>query len=258
MRIVGVCLSLLLAVPSLTIAAPDDGGCDEPADSTGDLLATLGDVVATTALPVAEPARPEFVVTPPRLRDELPFHVPGLSDEKLAAALRAYGRADERGLVANPRLTIIDYSLPSTQRRLWVIDPTTGAVLMRELVAHGQGSGDNVATRFGNTNDSHRTSLGVFRTAETYSGKHGYSLKLDGHDPGVNDAARRRAIVIHAADYVSDAFARARGRIGRSHGCPAVNPGVSRRLIDEIRGGSIVVSFGGDDSWVARSPLARP
>ena len=257
MRIVGVCL-LVLSVPLSSLAQPVDGECDDTLDSTGTLVADLGNVVAGT-LPRPVPATPAFRTSPPTLRDdELPFHVRGLDDTKLETALRAYAKANDRGLVANPRLTIIDYSMPSTARRLWVIDPETGRVLMNELVAHGQGSGDNVPTRFGNTNESHRTSLGVFRTAETYHGKHGYSLKLDGKDPGVNDAARDRAIVIHAADYVSDAFARARGRIGRSHGCPAVNPSVSRRLIDEIRGGSIVVSFGGDDAWVTRSPLAKP
>ena len=257
MRIVGMCL-LVLLVPLSSLAQPVDGECEEARDTTGTLVADLGNVVATALPRPAVPARPAFRTTPPSLRDELPFHVRGLDDTKLETALRAYRRANDRGLVANPRLTIIDYSMPSTQRRMWVIDPESGVVIMNELVAHGQGSGDNVATRFGNTNDSHRTSLGVFRTAETYQGKHGHSLKLDGKDPGVNDAARARAIVIHAADYVSDAFARSHGRLGRSHGCPAVNPGVSRRLIDEIRGGSIVVSFGGDDAWVARSPLARP
>lgn len=153
---------------------------------------------------------------------------------------------------------MIDYSLPSTAKRMWVIDPATGAVFFHELVAHGQGSGENRAERFGNVDSSHRTSLGVFRTAETYSGKHGHSLKLDGHDPGVNGNARGRAIVIHAADYVSERFVRAHGRLGRSHGCPALDPRIARRVIDEVKGGSILVSFGGDDAWIARSPLARP
>ena len=250
MRFAAVFLGLCLLAPLAAHAQPVDGACEDEVDSTGTLVADLGAVLPAP--------RPAVLIPPARTRDELPFHVEGLSDQKLAVALRAYERAKEEGLVANTRLTVIDYSLPSTAKRMWVIDPATGAVLFHELVAHGQGSGDNRATRFGNVDSSHRTSLGVFRTAETYRGKHGHSLKLDGHDPGVNDAARSRAIVIHAADYVSERFVRAHGRLGRSHGCPALDPRIARRVIDEVKGGSILVAFGGDDAWVARSPLARP
>ena len=184
--------------------------------------------------------------------------IKGLDPAVFRFARGAYESVRSKNHIARRLLTVIDYRKPSTEKRLWVLDMETGAVLFHELVAHGQGSGDNRATRFGNVDSSHRTSLGVFRTAETYRGKHGHSLKLDGHDPGVNDAARSRAIVIHAADYVSERFVRAHGRLGRSHGCPALDPRIARRVIDEVKGGSILVAFGGDDAWVARSPLARP
>ena len=119
-------------------------------------------------------------------------------------------------------------------------------MLFAERVAHGRGSGDLLASRFGNETQSHRSSLGVFRTAETYFGAHGYSLRLDGLDKGVNDQARKRDIVFHAADYATERFGREHGRLGRSFGCPALAPEVARAVIDEIRGGSIVVAVGGD------------
>ena len=166
-------------------------------------------------------------------------------------ALNAATCAREAGSVVNDRLlTVIDYSRPSTQPRLWVLDLVRERVLFEERVAHGQGSGDNLATRFSNLNGSHATSLGLFRTADTYVGSNGYSLRLDGLEPGVNDRARERAIVMHGAPYVSDANIRALGRLGRSHGCPALRPAVARRLIDTIKDGSLVFAYYPDQQWL--------
>lgn len=163
----------------------------------------------------------------------------------LARALAAYQRVTAAGQVANPVLTVIDYSLPSSLRRLWVLEPHTLRVLVHEYVAHGRGSNDPVdparAVRFGNEPESHRTSLGTFLTGATYQGQHGLSLELDGLDPGVNDRARARRIVIHPADYVSAAFrARSGGWVGRSFGCPALAPEAARAIIERIRGGSVL------------------
>ena len=110
--------------------------------------------------------------------------------------------------------------------------------------------GDNFATRFSNLEGSHQTSLGLFRTADTYVGSNGYSLRLDGLEAGVNDRARERAIVMHGAPYVSDANIRALGRLGRSHGCPALRPAVARRLIDTIKDGSLVFAYYPDQQWL--------
>ena len=169
----------------------------------------------------------------------------------LRLALNAATCAREAGSVVNERLlTVIDYSRPSTQPRLWVLDLLRERVLFEERVAHGQGSGDNLATRFSNVNGSHQTSLGLFRTADTYVGTNGYSLRLDGLEPGVNDRARERAIVVHGAPYVSDANIRALGRLGRSHGCPALRPAVARRLIDTIKDGSLIFAYYPDQQWL--------
>jgi hypothetical protein len=180
------------------------------------------------------------------------FQVPGLSASALQFALREYHRLMAIKVIDRPRLTVIDYSLPSTEKRLLVLDPVSGEVLFAERVAHGKGSGELVATAFGNTPESHLSSLGVFRTAETYQGAHGYSLRIDGLDKDVNDRAREREIVFHSASYVTEAFAKKHGRLGRSYGCPALDPNVSREIIDAIRGGSLVVALNSTPSTKKR------
>ena len=114
----------------------------------------------------------------------------GPSQAVLAAAQAAYQHALDLGVVVNPRLlTVIDYSRPSTEPRLWVLDLVSHAIVQRELVAHGKGSGENVATCFSNDEGSHKSSLGLFVTDAAYVGQNGYSLRLRGLDPGVNDRA---------------------------------------------------------------------
>lgn len=169
----------------------------------------------------------------------------GPAREALEAAMHAYDRAQREGRIAHPGLlTLIDYTRPSVDRRLWVIDVRSGDVLFNELVAHGRGSGDNLATAFSNDDNSHMSSLGLFVTGDTYVGHNGYSLRLDGLDPGLNNHALARAIVIHGAAYVSDVFAKHIGRLGRSWGCPAVRPEIARTLIDTIKGGTVVFAYG--------------
>ena len=169
----------------------------------------------------------------------------GPSRTALDAALAGYRRAISLGAATNVRfLTLIDYTLPSVQPRLWVLDTVAGTIAHRELVAHGRGSGENLATSFSNEDDSHKTSLGLFVTGASYVGQNGYSLRLRGLDAGVNDRALARAIVIHGASYVGDAIARQLGRLGRSWGCPAVRPEVARTLIDLIKGGTVVYAHG--------------
>lgn len=166
-------------------------------------------------------------------------------------ALGAAACARGAGAITNDRLlTVIDYSKPSTEPRLWVLDLARERVLFEERVAHGQGSGENYATRFSNLDGSHQTSLGLFRTADTYVGSNGYSLRLDGLEPGVNDRARDRAIVMHGAPYVSEGNVRAMGRLGRSHGCPALRPAIARKVIDTIKDGSLVFAYYPDRQWL--------
>lgn len=182
----------------------------------------------------------------------------GLSPEVLSMALDAVACAQARGVDGrDDLLTVIDYSLPSTEPRLWVLDLEKGEVLYHELVAHGAGTGDNYATRFSNVKDSRQTSLGLFRTGGTYVGGNGYSMKLQGLDKGVNDRAEERYIVMHGAWYVSPEHARSQGRLGRSWGCPAVSDAVAPEIIDTIKGGSFVFSYSGTDTtWRQASTAA--
>jgi hypothetical protein len=182
----------------------------------------------------------------------------GLDPKVLDHALRAVACATRGGVLNGAlhpeRLTVIDYSLPSTARRLWVIDVERGEVLRHELVAHGRNSGDDRAHTFGNEVGSNMSSLGLFRTGETYIGSHGRSLRLDGLDPGFNDRARERAIVIHGADYASPAFVERVGRLGRSFGCPSLDETVAQEVIGEISGGSLMFAWYPDERWLAASP----
>lgn len=150
-------------------------------------------------------------------------------------------------------ITIIDYNKPSTEKRLYVIDVQNHKLLFNSLVAHGRNTGDNHATKFSNADNSKASSLGFFLTAETYSGKHGYSLKLDGLEKGINDNARMRSIVIHGADYVSESFISQQGRLGRSWGCPALPTGLSQSIINTIKEGSILFIYGNDENYVTNS-----
>jgi len=152
-------------------------------------------------------------------------------------------------------ITIIDFSKPSTQERFFVIDLQNKRVLYKSLVAHGKNSGENIANSYSNDSESLKSSLGFFLTAETYSGKHGYSLKLDGLEPGINDNARQRAIVIHGADYVSASYAKQNGRLGRSWGCPALPIDSSKEIIDQISEGSCLFIYGTDKEYLKASKI---
>ena len=178
----------------------------------------------------------------------------GIETDVLEMALGAASCAVKSGAVEGPgTLTVIDYSKPSTERRLWVFDLKAKELLYEELVAHGQGSGANMATKFSNTDESHQTSLGLFVTRDTYVGSNGYSLRLDGLDRGVNDRARDRAIVMHGAPYVSQEFVKANGRLGRSWGCPAVSAVVAKKMIDRVKGGGLVFAYYPDREWIKTS-----
>jgi hypothetical protein len=178
----------------------------------------------------------------------------GLSPAVLNLAMSAVSCAGKLGAVTPPTtLTVIDYSRPSIEPRLWVFDLHSGALLFAELVAHGKNTGENIAKHFSDAPDSRESSLGLFVAGETYIGEHGYSLRLDGLEPGFNGHARERALVIHGASYVSATLGAAQGRIGRSWGCPALPTDVAPRVIDAIRGGGVIFSYYPDPQWLGGS-----
>jgi hypothetical protein len=202
-------------------------------------------------------ARGESAVVPwtdPSLADALSLQSGALNPRVLQLALRAVSCAASATDAARPTvLTLIDYSRPSTERRLWVLDLAARRVLFEETVAHGKNTGDNLARLFSNVPGSLQSSLGLYLTGSTYTGRNGYSLRLFGLEPGVNDRALERAIVVHGADYVEPGTARRLGRLGRSWGCPAVPRRVAQALIDTIKGGSFLFAYYPDDRWLSNS-----
>lgn len=214
-----------------------------------------------TAAPAANAATTAFRAIPVSVTVGAPASTlaqlaPDADPRVLQLALEAREcAAAASGQPAAPRLAVIDYSLPSTQKRLWVFDLAANKVLFHEVVAHGQGTGENMARAFSNRQDSHQTSLGLFRTGETYQGSNGYSMRMVGLEPGTNDAAMARAIVMHGAPYVNPAMAQKTGRLGRSWGCPAVRPEVARQVIDSLKNGQMIFSYYPDSNWLTRSPF---
>jgi len=178
---------------------------------------------------------------------------PRLNPEVLEAALSATACAQRQTDVKREILSVIDYSLPSTEPRLWVFDLEKRKLLFRELVAHGVNTGENMATRFSNVEGSRQSSLGLFLTDKTYFGRNGYSLKLHGLEKGINHRALERTIVLHGAWYVSEAFRREHGRLGRSWGCPAVKKEIAKPLIDTIKDGSLLFVYYPDEEWLSSS-----
>jgi len=154
-------------------------------------------------------------------------------------------------------ITIIDFSKPSTSERLFVIDLEKKQLVMKSLVAHGKNTGENQALKFSNKTGSLQSCLGFFVTGEIYYGKHGYSLRLDGLEKGINDNSRNREIVMHGADYVSETFARQHGRIGRSWGCPAVPVELTKKIIDYIADGSCLFIYANDKSYFEKSGFVK-
>ncbi|WP_283183814.1 MULTISPECIES: murein L,D-transpeptidase catalytic domain family protein [unclassified Pseudomonas] len=178
---------------------------------------------------------------------------PGANAKVIGLAVRATQCSLAQGKAPVQRLAVIDYSLPSTEQRLWVFDLKKRKLLFHELVAHGRNSGENMAVKFSNQNESFATSLGLYRTQSSYVGQNGYSLRMEGLEPGFNDNAFERAIVIHGAPYVSPVLARTNGRIGRSLGCPAVRPAIAHKLIDSMKDGQLLFSYYPDQRWLKSS-----
>jgi hypothetical protein len=248
----------LVAVPSFARYEPADQAVLIPQSQTAP--ATVPDSIPAqpdTVIPEGEGGEataPDAVSAVAPLLDLAAARDAGVAEEVLHLALSAVGCAVASGdIAAPPTLTLIDYSRPSVEPRLWVFDTRSGQLLYRELVAHGKGTGENMATRFSDTDNSHQSSLGLFVTEDTYVGSNGYSLRLNGLEPGFNSHARERAIVMHGAPYVDPQFALKQGRLGRSWGCPALRQAVAQKVIDTVRGGGVIFSYYPDQQWLKAS-----
>jgi len=174
----------------------------------------------------------------------------------LQLGIIGYSQLSKTGKIQQGKpFTIIDYSLPSAKKRIWVIDMETGTILHHDFVSHGRNSGELLAQKFSNVHSSYMSSLGFFFTGETYQGKHGYSLRLDGIEKEFNGNARERAIVIHGANYAHEEFVHHTGRLGRSLGCPALPEKVVSQIIDLIKEKSLIFIYGNDPEYLRKSTL---
>jgi hypothetical protein len=193
------------------------------------------------------------------LYDSLQLSDLGLSKAAFQYALTGYNTLIESGKIQKDNiLTIIDFSLPSSKKRLFVIDLVSGQLLFNTFVSHGKNSGTVLATRFSNAFNSLKSSLGFYTTAGTYLGKHGYSLRLEGQEAGINDNAFKRGIVIHSANYVSENTASSKGFVGRSQGCPAIPESLKKPIIETIRDGSCLFVYSPDLFYASHSKLLNP
>jgi len=178
----------------------------------------------------------------------------GLRFETFAKAMTGYLNLRQDGKLAEGKqvLTVIDFDLPSTEKRLWVLDLAKNNILFHTLVAHGHNSGENEATNFSNTDQSNMSSLGFYATGSEYEGKHGHSLRLQGLDEGYNTNAAARSVVMHGADYVSEDFIKQNGRLGRSLGCPALPMDQYSQIIDAVNGGTCLFLNKSDAGYSSR------
>lgn len=210
---------------------------------------SLAAALLCPVLAFAAPAKPMTAA-------DLATLAPDADPAVLALGLKAMRCAQRGGIAPDAnRLAVIDYGRSSRQPRLWVFDLDKRVRLYREAVAHGKNSGEDVPNRFSNTEGSLQTSLGLFVTSNTYMGGNGYSMRLEGLEPGFNDRAMSRAIVMHGAPYVDLKMAEKTGRLGRSFGCPAVRPEISRQMIDDLRDGQFLFAYYPEKGYLQKSAL---
>ena len=191
--------------------------------------------------------------------DSLRLGALGLTKQAYDNALRGFNNLVNAGKIANSNIiSIIDFSKPSSQKRLFIIDVRNIKLLFNTYVAHGVNSGKDMACEFSNSPESNKSSLGFYETESTYMGKNGYSLHLVGLERGINDNAYDRAIVMHGADYVNEGFIHNQGYLGRSWGCPAVSPKLSKPIIDKIKNGTCLFIYNPDRFYLSHTKLISP
>ena len=190
------------------------------------------------------------------LYDSLQLGALRLNRQAYLFAVKGYTKLKADGKLRNgDLLTIVDFSQASTNKRMYIIDLKKKKLVEQSLVAHGRNTGQLMATNFSNVPESFQSSLGFYVTSETYEGKHGLSLRLDGMEKQINDNARNRAIVIHGADYATEGFCKSTGYLGRSYGCPAVPQNVSKSIINTIRNGSCLFIYSPNQQYIKKSML---
>lgn len=208
------------------------------------------------AEPIIIPALDNKMIAATKMYDSLKLNIQGLSEHAFLYALKGFDYLKSTGKIANDHIiSIVDFTKSSSQKRLFVIDVAQYKLLFKTYVAHGQGSGAEMATHFSNVPESFQSSLGFYRTSNTYFGKNGFSLKLCGLENGINSNAEDRAIVMHGAAYVSDDIAQNQGHIGRSWGCPAVPENMNKPIIEKIKNGTCLFIFSENKKYLHSSKI---
>lgn len=210
----------------------------------------------SASMPVTVADSPSAILQYDSLYEVLHLDSLEMSREAYSYALQGLEHLQDEGAISNDSvITVIDFSLPSYKKRLFVIDLNSGELLFNTYVSHGRNSGTDMAKNFSNRYNSFQSSPGFYVTGDTYYGEHGYSLRLDGKEKGINDNALKRKIVMHSADYVSDYSIRVKGYLGRSLGCPAIPNAVQKPLINTIKDGSCLFIYSPDSNYISRSGL---
>jgi hypothetical protein len=180
----------------------------------------------------------------------------GLSRQAFEYGIKGFEYLRSKGKINNDRIiSIVDFSLASSKKRLFVIDLKNNKVLFHTYVSHGRGSGREMAQEFSNQPESFKSSLGFYVTGGTYEGKHGYSMRLMGEEQGFNNNALSRAIVMHSADYINENVIKSQGFIGRSLGCPALSPTMYKPVIEKIKNGSCLFLFSPNKYYISHSKI---
>lgn len=214
--------------------------------------AQVRETVANLAISDFVPSLPSAV----SVYDSLRLNLQGLNRTAFELAQQGFEELKAQGSISNDHIiSIIDFSLPSTEKRLYVVDLKNYQVLHKTYVAHGRNSGTLMAKSFSNNPSSYKSSLGFYKTLGTYNGKHGYSLRLEGLEKGINDNAYERAIVMHGADYVNPSYIPKLGFIGRSQGCPAVSNKEAKPIINAIKNGTCLFIYSPSQSYPERSSV---
>jgi len=190
--------------------------------------------------------------------DSLELGELGLSKQAFEYALTGFKKLQESGRIQKDNiLSILDFSLPSGKKRLFVIDLNTNELVFHTYAAHGKKSGQILATQFSNKPNSNKSSLGFYITGDTYQGKHGTSLRLQGEEKGINDNAMSRGIVMHSAKYVDETIIAQQGFIGRSQGCPALPANIYKDVIEKIKNGSCLFMYSPDKYYTTHSRILK-
>jgi hypothetical protein len=241
-----VLMMTFLVAPSLIATSNNTSASNKYSDKT---------VVASTSVRVTDEAA-AVVAEADAIYEDLSLDEKGLTKQAFEQAFQGYRSLLDKGMISKQNIiSVADFSQSSRNKRLFIIDVEKHEVVTQTYVAHGRNSGQEYATSFSNTPESHQSSLGFYLTKNTYIGQHGLSLVLDGIEKGINDNAEARKIVIHGANYIGDSHLKSNPFTGRSHGCPAVASKLSKSIIETIKDGSVLFIYHPSASYLKRSRI---